>query len=66
MLFVCSKAGTRIKLQFLDKLSKFWELQGNNFKIPIVERKPLDIYLLYKVRSSGSSWTMEREIEMPS
>ena len=43
------EAGTRIKLQFLDKLSKFWELQGNNFKIPVVERKPLDIYLLYKV-----------------
>lgn len=42
------EANTRIKINFLEKLSKFWELQGNKFKIPIVERKPVDLYKLHK------------------
>ena len=42
------EANSRIKLNFLDKLSKFHELQGNKFKIPIVEKRPLDLYQLYK------------------
>lgn len=40
---------TRVKLDFLDQLAKFWELQGSNLKIPVVERKILDLYSLSKV-----------------
>lgn len=43
------KAKSRIKLNFLDQLAKFWELQGSSLKIPHVERKLLDLYDLYKV-----------------
>lgn len=43
------EAGTRIKLNFLDKLSKFWELQGKKFRIPTLERKQLDLHKLNKL-----------------
>ncbi|GBP65085.1 hypothetical protein EVAR_46879_1, partial [Eumeta japonica] len=39
----------RVKLNFLDQIIKFWELQGNSLKIPTVERKPLDLYALHKI-----------------
>lgn len=49
--FVCPipQAQTRVKLNFLDQIAKFWELQGCSLKIPHVERKSLDLYQLYKV-----------------
>ncbi|RXN38019.1 lysine-specific demethylase 5B-like protein [Labeo rohita] len=40
---------TRVKLNFLDQIAKFWELQGCTLKIPHVERKTLDLYVLYKL-----------------
>lgn len=40
---------TRVRLDFLDQLAKFWELQGSTLKIPVVERKILDLYALSKV-----------------
>uniref|UniRef100_A0A8C2UC94 Lysine-specific demethylase 5A n=1 Tax=Coturnix japonica TaxID=93934 RepID=A0A8C2UC94_COTJA len=43
------EAMTRVKLDFLDQLAKFWELQGSNLKIPVVERKILDLYGLSKI-----------------
>lgn len=43
------EAETRIKLNFLDQTAKFWELQGSSLKIPMVERKPLDLYTLHKI-----------------
>uniref|UniRef100_A0A8R2CA09 [histone H3]-trimethyl-L-lysine(4) demethylase n=1 Tax=Bombyx mori TaxID=7091 RepID=A0A8R2CA09_BOMMO len=43
------EAITRVKLNFLDQIIKFWELQGSTFKIPTVERKPLDLYSLHKI-----------------
>ncbi len=43
------EAVSRIKLNFLLKLSKFWELQGQKFKIPTLERKQLDLYKLNKL-----------------
>ncbi|KAI8504280.1 Lysine-specific demethylase 5A, partial [Branchiostoma belcheri] len=43
------EAKTRIKLNFLDQMAKFWELQGSTLKIPTVERKLLDLYGLSKV-----------------
>lgn len=44
-----SQAQTRVKLNFLDQIAKFWELQGCTLKIPHVERKILDLYQLNKV-----------------
>uniref|UniRef100_A0A8C5PBT0 Lysine-specific demethylase 5A n=1 Tax=Leptobrachium leishanense TaxID=445787 RepID=A0A8C5PBT0_9ANUR len=46
------EANTRVKLDFLDQLAKFWELQGSTLRIPVVDRKLLDIYALSKVVSS--------------
>ncbi|XP_013923866.1 PREDICTED: lysine-specific demethylase 5A-like [Thamnophis sirtalis] len=43
------EAMTRVKLDFLDHLAKFWELQGSTLKIPVVERKILDLYSLSKL-----------------
>lgn len=43
------EAKTRIKLNFLDKIAKFWELQGSSLKIPTIERKALDLYTLHKI-----------------
>ena len=40
---------TRVRLDFLDQLAKFWELQGSTLKIPVVERKILDLYAVSKV-----------------
>lgn len=42
------EAMTRVRLDFLDQLAKFWELQGSTLKIPVVERKILDLYALSK------------------
>ncbi len=42
------EAHTRIKLNFLDQVAKFWELQGSTLKIPLVERRALDLYTLKK------------------
>ncbi|XP_031422691.1 lysine-specific demethylase 5B-B isoform X3 [Clupea harengus] len=43
------EAQTRVKLNFLDQIAKFWELQGCSLKIPHVERKILDLYHLNKL-----------------
>uniref|UniRef100_A0A669ER68 [histone H3]-trimethyl-L-lysine(4) demethylase n=1 Tax=Oreochromis niloticus TaxID=8128 RepID=A0A669ER68_ORENI len=43
------EAQTRVKLNFLDQIAKFWELQGCKLKIPQVERKILDLYQLNKL-----------------
>ncbi|KAE8582729.1 hypothetical protein XENTR_v10020217 [Xenopus tropicalis] len=43
---------TRVKLDFLDQLGKFWELQGSALRIPVVDGKLLGVYALSKVVSS--------------
>uniref|UniRef100_A0A3Q2Z889 [histone H3]-trimethyl-L-lysine(4) demethylase n=1 Tax=Hippocampus comes TaxID=109280 RepID=A0A3Q2Z889_HIPCM len=43
------EAQTRVKLNFLDQIAKFWELQGCTLKIPHLERKSLDLYQLNKL-----------------
>lgn len=43
------EAQTRVKLNFLDQIAKFWELQGCTLKIPHVERKILDLFQLNKL-----------------
>ncbi|XP_030643619.1 lysine-specific demethylase 5A isoform X2 [Chanos chanos] len=46
------EALTRVKLNFLDQIAKFWELQGSRLRFPHVERKILDLYLLSKIVSA--------------
>uniref|UniRef100_A0A3Q3KVN0 [histone H3]-trimethyl-L-lysine(4) demethylase n=1 Tax=Mastacembelus armatus TaxID=205130 RepID=A0A3Q3KVN0_9TELE len=43
------EAQTRVKLNFLDQIAKFWDFQGCTLKIPHVERKILDLYKLNKL-----------------
>jgi len=42
------EAQTRIKLNFLDKIAKFWELQGSSLKIPVVDKRALDLFTLHR------------------
>lgn len=48
------QAQTRVKLNYLDQIAKFWEIQGSSLKIPNVERRILDLYSLSKVRTGFS------------
>uniref|UniRef100_A0A3B4BQ12 [histone H3]-trimethyl-L-lysine(4) demethylase n=1 Tax=Pygocentrus nattereri TaxID=42514 RepID=A0A3B4BQ12_PYGNA len=52
------EALTRIKLNFLDQIAKFWELQGSKLRFPHVEKKVLDLYLLSKVVSAEGGFEM--------
>lgn len=56
------EAHSRIKLNFFDRLYKFWDLQGCLLRIPTVERKILDLYKLYKtVEDEGGMESISRE-----
>ncbi|GFN77384.1 lysine-specific demethylase 5a [Plakobranchus ocellatus] len=56
------EAHSRIKLNFFDRLYKFWDLQGCLLKIPTVERKILDLHKLYKtVEEEGGMESITRE-----
>ncbi|CAG0897430.1 unnamed protein product [Cyprideis torosa] len=46
------EATTRIKLNFLDQIAKFWSLQGSTLKLPTVEKKALDLYSLFQIVES--------------
>ncbi|XP_006002433.1 lysine-specific demethylase 5C isoform X2 [Latimeria chalumnae] len=43
------EAQTRVKLNYLDRIARFWEIQGSSLKIPNVERRILDLYSLSRV-----------------
>ena len=48
------EAQTRVKLNFLEQVIKYWDLQGQQIKIPSIDKKLLDLYVLYKaVESEG-------------
>ncbi|XP_053210846.1 lysine-specific demethylase 5D-like isoform X3 [Panonychus citri] len=56
------EAQTRVKLNFLEQIIKYWDLQGAPFKLPTVERKVLDLYSLHKVvAEEGGFETCTRE-----
>ncbi|XP_022707998.1 lysine-specific demethylase 5B-like isoform X1 [Varroa jacobsoni] len=56
------EASSRLKLNFLDKIAKFWHLRGNTLKIPMVERKSLDLFKLHRiVQSEGGFHKVGRE-----
>ncbi|XP_069797396.1 lysine (K)-specific demethylase 5Ba isoform X2 [Narcine bancroftii] len=57
------EAQTRVKLNFLDQIAKFWELQGSTLKIPHVERKILDLFLLNKCVQKPSLINDEKDQE---
>ncbi|XP_050430388.1 lysine-specific demethylase lid [Adelges cooleyi] len=42
-------ASTRVKLNFLEKIAKYWHLQGVRMKIPVLEQRAVDLYSLYKI-----------------
>lgn len=46
-----------MKLNYLDQIAKFWEIQGSSLKIPNVERRILDLYSLSKVRGAAAART---------
>uniref|UniRef100_A0A3Q3LFB7 [histone H3]-trimethyl-L-lysine(4) demethylase n=1 Tax=Mastacembelus armatus TaxID=205130 RepID=A0A3Q3LFB7_9TELE len=52
------EALTRVKLNFLDQIAKFWELQGSKIRFPHIERKILDLYQLSKIVSSEGGFEM--------
>jgi len=41
-----------VKLNYLDRIAKFWEVQASSLKIPNVERRILDLFSLSKVSAS--------------
>uniref|UniRef100_A0A1I8HHV5 [histone H3]-trimethyl-L-lysine(4) demethylase n=1 Tax=Macrostomum lignano TaxID=282301 RepID=A0A1I8HHV5_9PLAT len=43
------EAESRVKLNFLDQLTKFWDLQGVRLRVPNVDRRHLDLHRLYNV-----------------
>lgn len=48
------EASVRAKLNFLDQLYKFWELQACKIKIPYIDGRPLDLHQLHRcVRNEG-------------
>jgi len=42
------EALTRAKLCFFEKVIKYWNLQGVSLKIPLIERKIVDLYQLHR------------------
>lgn len=47
------EARTRIKLNFIDQLTKFFALKGKTFQIPVIEKRTLDLYTLHKLVKEG-------------
>lgn len=45
------KAETRVKLNYLDRIARFWEIQASSLKIPHIERRILDLFSLSRVNS---------------
>ncbi|XP_062855327.1 lysine-specific demethylase 5C isoform X2 [Trichomycterus rosablanca] len=43
------EAETRVKLNYLDRIAKFWEIQGSSLKLPNLERRILDLFSLSKI-----------------
>lgn len=48
-LCILFQAETRVKLNYLDRIARFWEIQASSLKIPHIERRILDLFSLSKV-----------------
>jgi len=55
------EATTRVKLNFIDQIAKFWELQGSSLKIPVIEKKALDLYTLHQLVKEDLDILLERD-----
>ncbi|KAJ8411958.1 hypothetical protein AAFF_G00142250 [Aldrovandia affinis] len=56
------EAETRVKLNYLDRIAKFWEVQGSSLKIPNIERRIVDLFSLSKVvTEEGGFETVSKE-----
>ncbi|KAG9335296.1 hypothetical protein JZ751_005400 [Albula glossodonta] len=56
------EAETRVKLNYLDRIAKFWEIQGSSLKIPNIERRIVDLFSLAKVvTEEGGFETVSKE-----
>ncbi|XP_051913897.1 lysine-specific demethylase 5C isoform X1 [Hippocampus zosterae] len=52
------EAKTRVKLNYLDRIARFWEIQASSLKIPHIERRILDLFGLSKVVSDEGGFEM--------
>ncbi|XP_077369479.1 lysine-specific demethylase 5C [Festucalex cinctus] len=52
------EAETRVKLNYLDRIARFWEIQASSLKIPHIERRILDLFGLSKVVSDEGGFEL--------
>uniref|UniRef100_A0A3Q2ZY42 [histone H3]-trimethyl-L-lysine(4) demethylase n=1 Tax=Kryptolebias marmoratus TaxID=37003 RepID=A0A3Q2ZY42_KRYMA len=52
------EAETRVKLNYLDRIARFWEIQGSSLKIPHIERRIVDLYSLSKIVTDEGGFEM--------
>ncbi|XP_053173678.1 lysine-specific demethylase 5C isoform X1 [Scomber japonicus] len=52
------EAETRVKLNYLDRIARFWEIQASSLKIPHIERRILDLFSLSKVVTEEGGFEM--------
>ncbi|TNN74798.1 Lysine-specific demethylase 5C [Liparis tanakae] len=52
------EAETRVKLNYLDRIARFWEVQASSLKIPHIERRILDLFSLSRVVTDEGGFEM--------
>uniref|UniRef100_H3BWZ7 [histone H3]-trimethyl-L-lysine(4) demethylase n=1 Tax=Tetraodon nigroviridis TaxID=99883 RepID=H3BWZ7_TETNG len=52
------EAETRVKLNYLDRIARFWEIQASSLKIPHIERRILDLFGLSKIVTDEGGFEM--------
>ncbi|XP_033825093.1 lysine-specific demethylase 5C isoform X2 [Periophthalmus magnuspinnatus] len=52
------EAETRVKLNYLDRIARYWEIQGSSLKIPHIERRIVDLFSLSKIVTDEGGFEM--------
>uniref|UniRef100_A0A8C2XFK1 [histone H3]-trimethyl-L-lysine(4) demethylase n=1 Tax=Cyclopterus lumpus TaxID=8103 RepID=A0A8C2XFK1_CYCLU len=52
------EAETRVKLNYLDRIARFWEVQASSLKIPHIERRILDLFSLSRIVTDEGGFEM--------
>ncbi|CAL9703426.1 unnamed protein product [Knipowitschia caucasica] len=52
------EAETRVKLNYLDRIARYWEIQGSSLKIPHIERRIIDLFGLSKTVTEEGGFEM--------
>ncbi|XP_054464440.1 lysine-specific demethylase 5C isoform X2 [Anoplopoma fimbria] len=52
------EAETRVKLNYLDRIARFWEIQASSLKIPHIERRILDLFGLSRIVTDEGGFEM--------